>query len=774
MKKMLAFLLALMMICSLACVPVSAEDTPSAPAQKEADFEPAQEPAYDWTDGSEAEVVEEDIFADWNPDAPALNALIDYVEAVTDEASADYIPVEDRIAVFDMDGTLCAELCPTYLEYYMLAWRILKDPSYSPDAEMLEFGRMLRDHSLDKSFPDHMDMLHATHAARAYAGMTQQEFADFVTNILVRPVDGFTGMSYANSFYTPMIEVVEYLQDNDFEVYVVSGSDRAICRTFLEGVFDIPYNHVIGMDVDYDATNLGDADGLDYVFKADDEVVRSDRLLIKNLKFNKVRQIVRDIGKQPVLSFGNSSGDCSMHNYTIFNNPYRSAAFMLIANDDERDYGKVEKAEKLGVEWAEDGYNVISMRDDFRTIYGDGVKKTGFFRWTEELAENRVPVEDSPVWVGQLEQAQDAEQLFVVAAVGETTAWVSMHEKDGSGNWKQIMTTPGYCSELGKELEGDGKTPVGTFRFNAAFGIANDPGCAIAYHQVDEDSWWSGDTREGYRYNQMVDIKDCPDLNTELSERIMDYPADYRYCLNVSYNEEGSPDLGSAIFLHCLDPQKPFTRGGIAIPQDQMLTVMQNVSPDCVVVIDSLENLSPETWADWGFAHTEDKAADDTAPAGDSATVENAAPAETETAARVEEPAPVEDTGSVEDTASLEAAAASDDSAAAEDTLSVSDLYTAEDLADAEAKIREEFDTWGCELLGLEYAGDDCCTDENLAWMNNLSGSGNFTQCAEFLSDFTSPKEGGGAWEPDYEYSDWQWWLARTDGGEWQLITWGY
>jgi D-alanyl-D-alanine carboxypeptidase len=104
----------------------------------------------------------------------------------------------------------------------------------------------------------------------------------------------------------------------------------------------------------------------------------------------------------------------------------------------------------------------------------------------------------------------------------------------------------------------------------------------------------------------------------------------------------------------------------------------------------------------------------------------------------------------------------------------VSDLYTAEDLADAEAKIREEFDTWGCELLGLEYAGDDCCTDENLAWMNNLSGSGNFTQCAEFLSNFTSPKEGGGAWEPDYEYSDWQWWLARTDGGEWQLITWGY
>ena len=92
---------------------------------------------------------EENRFADWNPDAPALKALIEYVESVTDESSPDYIPPVDRIATFDMDGTLCAELNPTYLEYYLLAWRILKDPSYEPDAEMLEFGRMLRDHALD-------------------------------------------------------------------------------------------------------------------------------------------------------------------------------------------------------------------------------------------------------------------------------------------------------------------------------------------------------------------------------------------------------------------------------------------------------------------------------------------------------------------------------------------------------------------------------------------------------------------------------------------------
>lgn len=333
-------------------------------------------------------------FAEWNPDAPALKALTEYVEAVTDEASPDYIPPADRIAVFDMDGTLCAELNPTYLEYYLLAWRILKDPSYEPDAEMLEFGRMLRDHAPDKSFPDHMDMLHATHAAKAYAGMTLTEFADFVTNLLVRDADGFEGMTYANTFYLPMIEVVEYLQENEFKVYVCSGSDRFICRTYIEGMLDIPYENIIGMDVAVEASNQGDKDGLDYVYTSEDTIIRTDTLLIKNLKMNKVAQIVKEIGRQPVLSFGNSGGDVSMHNYTLFSNRYRSAAFMLVADDGERDYGNAEKVQPLREKWEASGYQVISMKDDFRTIYGDDVIKTGAFHWLEDLAEDRTPAGD--------------------------------------------------------------------------------------------------------------------------------------------------------------------------------------------------------------------------------------------------------------------------------------------------------------------------------------------------------------------------------------------
>ena len=378
MKKILTVLMALVMVLALA-VPVMAEE-------------------------------EEELFQYWNKEAPALKALIEYVETVTDETSPDYIPPADRIATFDMDGTLCAELNPTYLEYYTLAWRILKDTSWEPDAEMLEFGRMLRDHALDKSFPDHMDMLHAQHAAKAYAGMTLTQFADFITNCLVREADGFEGMSYANTFYVPMIEVVEYLQDNDFKVFICSGSDRFLCRTYIEGVLDIPYEQIIGMDVAVEATNQGDTDGLEYVYTSEDNIIRTDKLLIKNLKMNKVAQIVKEIGRQPVLSFGNSGGDVSMHNYTIFNNRYKSAAFMLIADNEELDYGSAEKVQPLKEKWEASGYHVISMRDDFRTIYGDEVKKTGTFHWLEDLAEDRVPAEpaEAPAAEEPAEEATEA------------------------------------------------------------------------------------------------------------------------------------------------------------------------------------------------------------------------------------------------------------------------------------------------------------------------------------------------------------------------------
>ncbi len=202
--------------------------------------------------------------------------------------------------------------------------------------------------------------------------------------------------------------------------------------------------------------------------------------------------------------------------------------------------------------------------------------------------------EDSPEWVVQLAESTGAtNQIFVIAAHEKTTAWVSLHEKDANGKWKMIMTTPGYIgmNGLGKTKEGDGMTPVGTFTFNRAFGIADDPGCAIPYVKADDDTYWSGDTADGMHYNELVSLKDLPNLNKDDSEHIVDYVYEYQYCLNISYNDSGTPGAGSAIFLHCLGNRKPRTGGCVAIPMEQMYYVMQHVSPDCIVVIDSMDNL---------------------------------------------------------------------------------------------------------------------------------------------------------------------------------------
>ena len=209
----------------------------------------------------------------------------------------------------------------------------------------------------------------------------------------------------------------------------------------------------------------------------------------------------------------------------------------------------------------------------------------------------------SPEWVSTLDAAKDAKQLFVVAALSEdaTDAWISLHEKQSDGSWHMVMTTPGFVGRngVGKTKEGDARTPVGVFHFNRAFGIADDPGCAIPYVKVDENIYWSGDPREGYHYNELVNLKDLPGLDVESgdSEHIIDYVYHYQYCLNISYNEEGTPGLGSAIFLHCFGPVKPYTGGCVAIPEDHMRFVMQCIDENTVVVINTYEALSGG--ADW-------------------------------------------------------------------------------------------------------------------------------------------------------------------------------
>ena len=107
-----------------------------------------------------------------------------------------------------------------------------------------------------------------------------------------------------------------------------------------------------------------------------------------------------------------------------------------------------------------------------------------------------------------------------------------------------------------------------------------------------------------------------------------------------------------------------------------------------------------------------------------------------------------------------------------------SQIYTDEDIAPAVKLIEDQIGSWeGAELTSLRYAGDEAVTEENLAWMNELEGAdaaNPFTQVIEFISDFHVGDAGETSFEANHDYTDYQWWLARTEGGEWQLMTWGY
>jgi len=326
-------------------------------------FQPARRSAHDY-------------LTLWN-DCDAVTALQAYVEDVTDPQSEHFIPVEDRIATFDMDGTFVGELDPTYFEYSLLEYRALEDTDYTAPSQVRQAAQAIRDFVRNGTpLPDHFDLIHAHAAAQAYAGMTTDEFERYVSHFAATCAKGFRGMTYGESFYQPMLQVFDYLEANGFTYYVVSGSDRFLCRALVRPLGIAP-NRVIGMDVRLCTSKQGSVPAIDYTMGADEQILRTDELIIKNLKTNKVLQIMQEIGKIPVLSFGNSGGDCAMHNLCL-HSPYEHAAFMLVADDEARDHANREKALQLAEQWREAGYHVISMRDDFKTIYGQEVEKVAF------------------------------------------------------------------------------------------------------------------------------------------------------------------------------------------------------------------------------------------------------------------------------------------------------------------------------------------------------------------------------------------------------------
>jgi len=309
----------------------------------------------------------------WTEGSQAASKLNDYLLAVTDGASPDYIPVEDRVAVFDLDGTLMCETCPFCFEYMVFADYALKHAEALPE-DVVAVAREIED-AVGAAKPDGMSTRQAAAAAIAYKGMTPGELARVVSDFKGSAAWGFTGLTRGEAWYKPMVELFEKLQANDFTVYVVTATERNIVREVVRGTLDIPPSHVIGTEYGYTATNQADAADADYTFQPTDAVVFDGNYFGENAKTSKVDAIVREIGQQPVLAFGNSSGDVAMEVYTLSNNPYRSAAFMVMADDEAREYGNAGSAEEKRAGYEAQGIDIISMRDDFETIYGEGVAK---------------------------------------------------------------------------------------------------------------------------------------------------------------------------------------------------------------------------------------------------------------------------------------------------------------------------------------------------------------------------------------------------------------
>ena len=316
----------------------------------------------------------------WNEEAPARQQLTAYMEAITKEGSPDFIPVEDRIAVFDFDGTLFCETDPNYFDYTLLVYRVLEDPEYKDKAS--EFEKMVANKIVDQNTNgtkyEELPVEHGQAVASAFKGMTLDEFNAYIQEFKKLPMPSYEGMTRGGGFYEPMLQVVNYLEANDFTVYVISGTDRFICRGIMDNSpLKLPNNQIIGSDETVVSTQQGGEDGLNYTFVQGDDLILGGEFVIKNLKMNKVVVINQEIGIQPVLSFGNTTGDAAMANYTIGKNPYKSLAFMLCCDDLERENGNIDKAQKMYDLCAEFNWVPVSMKNDWKTIYAEGVKYIG-------------------------------------------------------------------------------------------------------------------------------------------------------------------------------------------------------------------------------------------------------------------------------------------------------------------------------------------------------------------------------------------------------------
>jgi hypothetical protein len=296
----------------------------------------------------------------WN-DGAAKQSILDFVAAVTREGSPDFVPVPQRIATFDNDGTLwCEQPMYTQLAFALDRLKALAPmhPEWKdkqPFKAALEGDMKTLGESGDRGL---MELLMVTHA-----GMTTDEFESIVKDWLAKARHPRFNRPYTELVYQPMVELVAYLRANGFKTFIVSGGGAEFMRPWTEQVYGIPPEQVVGSTVKTQFQMRGDIPVL----------FRLPELNFNDDKGGKPISINQFIGRRPIAAFGNSDGDLQMLQWTT-KAAGRRLGLIVHHTDAEREYAYDRKSSVGRLDTALDaaaidGWTLVSMKDDWRRIF---------------------------------------------------------------------------------------------------------------------------------------------------------------------------------------------------------------------------------------------------------------------------------------------------------------------------------------------------------------------------------------------------------------------
>jgi phosphoglycolate phosphatase-like HAD superfamily hydrolase len=303
----------------------------------------------------------------WN-DGPAKHAILDFVHATTDPASQNFSPPEQRIAVFDQDGTICVEH-PLYTQVLFALDRVAAMAAQHPEWKTTEpFKTAL---SGDKTaiarltLKDLETILSATHT-----GMTVDQYHTIVKDWLAKASDKRWGRPYTELVYQPMLELMQYLRDNGYKTYLVTGGGQEFARVFANQVYGIPPEQVIGSAVQSQYAYDKESRGM---------LMRPPKLLLNDDFSGKPEDVYLFTEQHPKAAFGNSTGDQRMLEYAQAGGG--TPLIMLVLHDDaqrEYAYGPAQGlpdtkvgtfSQALFTEAGSKGWTVISMKKDWKRVF---------------------------------------------------------------------------------------------------------------------------------------------------------------------------------------------------------------------------------------------------------------------------------------------------------------------------------------------------------------------------------------------------------------------